>query len=94
MGYLFSLQPTFTQGLVIGQLSIFLLLALVLKYLFLVNDPATVQRLPTAAALPVRPSANLKHNTTLREHSAESVDWLNIVLRKVRCPVAASQILC
>ncbi|KAH7915393.1 maintenance of mitochondrial morphology protein 1 [Hygrophoropsis aurantiaca] len=35
--YLFSLTPTFTQGLVIGQLSIFILLALVLKYLFLVS---------------------------------------------------------
>lgn len=33
--YLFSLQPTFTQGLVLGQLSILFLLSLILKYLFL-----------------------------------------------------------
>ena len=33
--YLFSLTPTFTQGLVLGQLSILVLLMLILKYLFL-----------------------------------------------------------
>jgi maintenance of morphology protein 1 len=30
----FSLTPTFTQGLVVGQLSILLLLAFILRYLF------------------------------------------------------------
>ncbi|KDQ63772.1 hypothetical protein JAAARDRAFT_29813 [Jaapia argillacea MUCL 33604] len=41
--YLFTLQPTFTQGLILGQLSILFLLALILKYLFLEssNDPAS-----------------------------------------------------
>ncbi|EPQ60839.1 hypothetical protein GLOTRDRAFT_31727 [Gloeophyllum trabeum ATCC 11539] len=32
--YIFTLQPTFTQGLVIGQVSILLLIYFILKYLF------------------------------------------------------------
>jgi maintenance of morphology protein 1 len=33
--YLFTFKPTFTQGLIIGQLSILILIGLVLRYLFL-----------------------------------------------------------
>ncbi|KAF5377503.1 hypothetical protein D9615_005264 [Tricholomella constricta] len=33
--YIFSLEPTFTQGLVLGQLSVIVLLGLILKYIFL-----------------------------------------------------------
>lgn len=36
---LFSLTPTFTQGLVLGQLSILLLLAFILRYLFFDAHP-------------------------------------------------------
>lgn len=36
---LFSLTPTFTQGLVLGQLSILLLLASILRYLFFDTHP-------------------------------------------------------
>lgn len=36
---LFSLTPTFTQGLVLGQLSILLLLAFILRYLFFDTTP-------------------------------------------------------
>ncbi|KIP02684.1 hypothetical protein PHLGIDRAFT_283987 [Phlebiopsis gigantea 11061_1 CR5-6] len=39
--YIFTLQPTFTQGLVLGQVSILCLLVVILKYLFF--DPATAQ---------------------------------------------------
>ena len=35
----FSLTPTFTQGLVLGQLSILLLLAFILRYLFFDTNP-------------------------------------------------------
>lgn len=38
--YIFSLTPTFTQGLILGQLSILLLLSLILKYLFLDSGPS------------------------------------------------------
>ncbi|EIN13499.1 hypothetical protein PUNSTDRAFT_129178 [Punctularia strigosozonata HHB-11173 SS5] len=37
--YIFTLTPTFTQGLILGQLSILLLLVLILKYLFLDSEP-------------------------------------------------------
>jgi maintenance of mitochondrial morphology protein 1 len=37
--YIFTLSPTFTQGLILGQLSILVLLVLVLKYLFLDTEP-------------------------------------------------------
>lgn len=80
MGYLLSLQPTFTQGLVIGQLSILVLLALVLKYLFLVSDPSTSHHLPTT-------TANIPHSPPKqevpREHSSESTNWLNLILADV-----------
>jgi len=33
--YLFTFKPTFTQGLVLGQLSVLILTGLVLRYLFL-----------------------------------------------------------
>jgi hypothetical protein len=36
---LFSSTPTFTQGLVLGQLSILLLLAFILRYLFFDTNP-------------------------------------------------------
>lgn len=36
---LFSLTPTFTQGLVLGQISILLLLAFILRYLFFDTHP-------------------------------------------------------
>jgi len=36
---LFSLTPTFTQGLVLGKLSILLLLAFILRYLFFETNP-------------------------------------------------------
>jgi len=36
---LLSLQPTFLQGFVVGQISILLLLALILKYLFFESAP-------------------------------------------------------
>lgn len=87
MGYLLSLQPTFTQGLVIGQLSILVLLALVLKYLFLVSDPSTSHHLPTTTATIPRspPTQDVPH-----EHNPESTHWLNVVLREVRaCHVMA-----
>ena len=79
MGYLLSLQPTFTQGLVIGQLSILFLLALVLKYFFLVSDPSTAQHLPTTTTIP--PSSPKKDVPC--EGGSESTEWLNVILSEV-----------
>lgn len=80
MGELFALQPTFTQGLILGQLSILLLLALVLKYLFLVTDSSPTYHLPTVAAAS-RSTLSTTHK--LYEGKAESTDWLNVILAKV-----------
>jgi maintenance of mitochondrial morphology protein 1 len=91
MGYLLSLQPTFTQGLIIGQLSILVLLALVLKYLFLVADPSTSHHLPTTTA--TIPRLPLKQEAP-REHSSESTHWLNVVLGEVCSDFLFWQSLC
>ncbi|KAF8576557.1 hypothetical protein K439DRAFT_1366904 [Ramaria rubella] len=77
MGYLLSLQPTFTQGLIIGQLSILILLALILKYLFLVSDPSTTQHLPTTTAIPHSP---LKQEAPLHPRTGD-IEWLNVILK-------------
>jgi maintenance of morphology protein 1 len=83
--YLFTLQPTFTQGLVLGQLSVFFLLALILKYLFWHTGPE-----PQLIALPPNSQrqspesraeaiAELKH-----EEGDESLEWFNGLLCRVR----------
>ena len=54
----YTLTPTFTQGLVLGQLSIFLLVYFILKYLFF--DPKSAQHLeesPEEDAPHFRPSS-------------------------------------
>lgn len=84
MGEWFPLQPTFTQGFVLGQLSVLLLLALVVKYLFLVTDISPAHHLPTIAT-----ASRLAPTTTAKsyEEKEESADWLNAVLADVREPV-------
>lgn len=92
MGYLLSLQPTFTQGLIIGQLSILVLLALVLKYLFFVSDPSTAQHLPITTSIPSSPS----NQEFIREGGNESTEWLNIIIKEVwgfSCRVGPSALL-
>ena len=79
MGYLLSLQPTFTQGLIIGQLSVLFLLALVLKYLFLVSDPSTAQHLPTTTTAP---RSQPKQDVSC-EGRSESTEWLNVIIGEV-----------
>lgn len=89
--YLLFVQPTFTQGLVLGQLSIFFLLALILKYLFIDNS------LPhaTATGAAYHPGIDTEANRALhqqREQSelrdgqkgAESAEWFNMLLQQVR----------
>ena len=89
MAYVLTLQPTFTQGFIIGQLSILILLALILKYLFLdsSNEPLTPGLLV--------PSKTLQESTTTLDptsieasHSSlteglESAEWFNLVIREV-----------
>ncbi|KAG9222957.1 hypothetical protein PLEOSDRAFT_155315 [Pleurotus ostreatus PC15] len=89
--YVFSLQPTFTQGLILGQLSILVLLILILKYLFL---DSTEYRLETSI---YHPGVDASNNISLRksqtkahpsegevpESSPESAEWLNMLLQQI-----------
>lgn len=85
--YIFSLAPTFTQGLVLGQLSILVLLALVLKYLFFISPieqpniqnfhPRTVPDHPSWSRTP-----KVEEDGT-PEASLESTAWFNLLARQV-----------
>ena len=80
-GYIFSLQPTFTQGFILGQLSILALLAVVLKYLFL--DTELAQNVPehVPVSQPAHPSIRPDEKYTHVE--PESMEWLNALLHQV-----------
>ena len=86
-GFLLFFQPTFTQGLIIGQLSILLLLGAVLKYLFLESSkypPAAYhQQVDNDAFVRQR---NFQARQTLPEHDPdahESTEWFNLLLKQV-----------
>lgn len=89
--YIFSLTPTFTQGLVLGQLSILLLLSLVLKYLFLESALSPQHnRTPYSASFSRREHALQKSEFTTvgagpknSASKAESADWFNLLLKQV-----------
>ncbi|KAG9314502.1 maintenance of mitochondrial morphology protein 1 [Chiua virens] len=81
----FSLSPTFTQGLLLGQLSILIILALVLKYLFLLpqNDESE-----TPIFHPLTKPENLSRARSLPSEvdafsrDAESANWFNLLARQ------------
>jgi len=84
-----SFRPTFTQGLLLGQLSVLVLLILVLKYLFL---DSTQHPFQTSSYQP-----RGVNTLTLRNHGhepqklvpdahtglPESTEWLNALLQQV-----------
>ncbi|KAI0307975.1 hypothetical protein B0F90DRAFT_1678996 [Multifurca ochricompacta] len=83
--YIFSLQPTFTQGFIMGQLSILALLAVILKYLFLENEH--LQKVPVYAdrdhpVLQPTPLSTPMDQTSARIES-ESTEWFNALLHQV-----------
>lgn len=83
-------QPTFTQGLIIGQLSILILLGTILKYLFLESsqDPhqtaAYHQQVDNDAFLRQRSFQARKSIPEYDPEASESTEWFNTVLRQVR----------
>ncbi|KAJ3018028.1 hypothetical protein NUW54_g440 [Trametes sanguinea] len=91
--YIFTLQPTFTQGLILGQASILLLLFLVLKYLFFDADPDRPYR--KASYQPKVEPGLAGHDSgatrielgngglTPDYGAAESSEWLNLFLQQV-----------
>lgn len=86
--YILSLTPTFTQGLLLGQLSILLILALVLKYLFFL--PQTDES-ETPNFHPFTKPDNSSRTRSPPEadtspNDAESANWFNSLARQVRQP--------
>lgn len=63
MANVITFHPTFTQGFIFGQLSILILLAFILKYLFLESTPP-----------PNRPTASLAAIDAIREYGGASID--------------------
>lgn len=86
--YIFSLTPTFTQGLVLGQLSILLLLALVLKYLFFISPDSETETVPFHPLSKTDPSRNpdtQEDACGIPQDSLESAHWFNTLARQVCC---------
>ncbi|KAI0700900.1 maintenance of mitochondrial morphology protein 1 [Cytidiella melzeri] len=96
--YLLTLQPTFTQGLIIGQFSILFLLVVILKYLFL--DPVSDQPYKSSSYQPrnlkddsdgqlsfdsaAKLSSKMDGRADMDANSGvESADWINILLHQV-----------
>jgi len=88
--YIFSITPTFTQGLVLGQLSILVLLAFVLKFLFFVPpDEESETQVCHPRTIPDHPSSNRTPKPEKEECNSgpESADWFNLLARQVGGPV-------
>lgn len=89
--YVFSLQPTFTQGLILGQLSILALLVFILKYLFLDSTKypfETTSYHPRFNRDTLMRSQKLHYQATDENElkdEPESSEWLNLLLHQVRC---------
>lgn len=94
---LLSLQPTFLQGFVVGQISILLLLALILKYLFFESAPPgspivlaplpaprAQQRDAQSAPLDAKQTSASVDEEDSRAAGIESVEWFNLIIREVR----------
>jgi len=85
--YVFSLQPTFTQGLILGQVSILFLLALILKYLFIDSSESPVETSSYHPRLDSDSSRRSHHGLLSRdadwEKDAESAEWFNMLLQQV-----------
>lgn len=87
--YFFHFQPTFTQGLLLGQLSVLILLILILKYLFL---DSTQSPFETSSYQPraendftLRNRRHEPQNVSAEDHDRplESTEWLNALLQQV-----------
>ncbi|KIM48049.1 hypothetical protein M413DRAFT_439752 [Hebeloma cylindrosporum] len=82
-------QPTFTQGLIIGQLSILVLLGMVLKYLFLETSPYPYQT-PSYHQQVDNDTFLRQKNFQARNNAprhdpdaCESTEWFNTLLKEI-----------
>lgn len=91
--YIFSLTPTFTQGLVLGQLSILVLLALILKYLFFISHESEPETVPFHPLSKTNPSWNqdvLEDACSPQGEGLESAHWFNTLARQVSAKLTNS----
>lgn len=93
--YLLNLQPTFTQGLVLGQLSVLILLGLILKYLFLdsTHYPFETSTYHPRAGTDVtlkRGWSNMPQTEDQSpEKGSESAEWFSTILKQVYATILA-----
>lgn len=94
--YVLTLEPTFTQGLIIGQLSILFLLFFILKYLFFDFASSAGSKISYQPRLVINEVDGIRDNSRDKPRRAaevsealngdvplESTDWLNVVLQQV-----------
>ena len=104
--YVFTLTPTFTQGLILGQVSILLLVYFILKYLFFDSKSAQFLEGSSEEDVPLfRPSFSAEKfiataflQKKVKEHheehdgdSVESAEWLNVLLKQVSSRVPGNE---
>jgi maintenance of morphology protein 1 len=89
INYLLSFEPTFTQGLILGQLSILFLLTLILRHLFFdsragrhLETPTYHPRLEREASAHVKDVLN-REEKILPDNGNESAEWFNLILQNV-----------
>lgn len=88
-GFLIGFKPTFTQGLIIGQLSILILLGMILKYLFLESSQyphETVAYHQQVNNDAFNPQKSYQTRQTMPEYdpnASESTEWFNTLLQQV-----------
>ncbi|EJD55636.1 hypothetical protein AURDEDRAFT_109890 [Auricularia subglabra TFB-10046 SS5] len=85
-----SFQPTFTQGLIVGQVSVLCLLLVVLRYLFLDTDPALpylrsplVDEKEHASRHLRLPTASHDADIVGGAKEPESAEWLNLIMYQI-----------
>jgi len=90
MAYVLTIHPTFTQGFILGQLSILIILFLILKYLFLdsSNEPLTPglsapSKFAQESAITVDSNSIELPPTPPLEEGVESTEWFNLIIREV-----------
>ena len=85
----FGFKPTFTQGFIIGQLSILILLGMILKYLFLESSQyphetlAYHQQVDNDAFNRQKSYQTRQSMPEYDPNASESTEWFNTLLRQV-----------
>lgn len=93
--YVFSVTPTFTQGLILGQLSILALLYLVLKYLFVEARGQSTEHVASSGySLPTKPKTRAilrdfeedsekEGDSEKARRELETAEWFNLIIHQV-----------